>query len=118
MKPENISMVALTLFQQLFILGLSDELRSERADVIGMDNLWKIALRANDTEVSMAAIQYINTYYMEHQLKNEKEFVAQCMSYLTQAAEGLNRFGFNSYPIVIKILMFCFILVLKLKKSP
>lgn len=89
LKPENISMVALTLFQQLFILGLSDEMRSEKA-VMGMDNLWKIALRANDTEVSMAAIQYINTYYMEHQLKNEKEFVAQCMNYLTQAAEGLN----------------------------
>lgn len=84
-------MVALTLFQQLFILGLSDELRNEKADVLGMDNLWKIALRANDTEVSMAAIQYINTYYMEHQLKNEKEFVAQCMNYLTQAADGLNK---------------------------
>lgn len=90
LKPENISMVALTLFQQLFILGLAVEMRSEKADAMGMDNLWKIALRANDTEVSMAAIQYINTYYMENQLKNEKEFVAQCMSYLTQAAEGLN----------------------------
>lgn len=86
-----MSMVALTLFQQLFILGLSDEMRSEKSDSIGMDNLWKIALRANDTEVSMAAIQYINTYYMENQLKNEKEFVAQCMNYLSQAAEGLSK---------------------------
>jgi ubiquitin carboxyl-terminal hydrolase 34 len=91
LRPENMSMVALTLFQQLFILGLSDEMRSEKSDSIGMDNLWKIALRANDTEVSMAAIQYINTYYMENQLKNEKEFVAQCMNYLSQAAEGLNK---------------------------
>lgn len=90
LRPENISMVALTLFQQLFIMGLSEQICSENVDIIGMDNLWKIALRANDTEVSMAAIQYINTYYMEHQLKNEDEFVFQCMNYLTQAAEGLN----------------------------
>jgi ubiquitin carboxyl-terminal hydrolase 34 len=86
LKPENISMVALALFQQLFIMGISEE----NTDVAGMDYLWKIALRANDTEVSLAAIQYINTYYMEHQLKNEHEFVFQCMNYLSQAAEGLN----------------------------
>lgn len=91
LKPENISMVALTLFQQLFILTLSDDRRSnERSDVSGMDILWRVALRANDTEVSMAAINYINTFYMEHQLKNEAEFVKQCMNYLTQAAEGLH----------------------------
>jgi ubiquitin carboxyl-terminal hydrolase 34 len=91
LKPENISMVALTLFQQLFILTLSDERRSsERSDVSGMDILWKVALRANETEVSMAAINYINTFYMEHQLKNEAEFVKQCMNYLTLAAEGLH----------------------------
>ena len=92
LKPENISMVALTLFQQLFILTLSDERRNnERSEVSGMDILWKIALRANDTEVSMAAINYINTFYMEHQLKNEAEFVKQCMNYLTQASENLHK---------------------------
>lgn len=90
LKPEHISMVALTLFQQLFIITLSDERRNDKTDVSGMDILWKIALRANDTEVSMAAINYINTFYMEHQLKNEAEFVKQCMNYLTQAADGLH----------------------------
>lgn len=90
LKPENISMVALALFQQLFVMGITEQLKDENSDVAGMDYLWKIALRANDTEVSLAAIQYINTYYMEHQLKNEHEFVSQCMSYLKQAAEGLN----------------------------
>lgn len=56
-----------------------------------MSHLWKIALRASNTDVSLAAIQYINSYYMGQQLKLEKEFVAHCMNHLTQASEDLNK---------------------------
>lgn len=98
LKPEGISMVALGLFQQLFMLGREDIIAhpsegQEASDSVGMEHLWKIALRANNTDVSLTAIQYINTYYMEKQLKYENQFVAQCMNHLTQAVEELLRQG-------------------------
>lgn len=55
-----------------------------------MTHLWKIALRAANTDVSLAAIQYINSYYMGQQLKLEKEFVAHSMNHLKQATEDLD----------------------------
>ncbi|XP_055587463.1 ubiquitin carboxyl-terminal hydrolase puf [Uranotaenia lowii] len=96
LKPEGISMVALGLFQQLFTLGREEIIShsyegQDSSDIVGMEHLWKIALRANNTDVSLTAIQYINTYYMEKQLKYEHQFVAQCMTHLSQAVEDLNR---------------------------
>lgn len=98
LKPEGISMVALGLFQQLFTLGREEIIShpsesQESSDSVGMEHLWKIALRAHTTDVSLTAIQYINTYYMEKQLKYENQFVAQCMNHLTQAVEELERQG-------------------------
>ncbi|XP_053672069.1 ubiquitin carboxyl-terminal hydrolase puf [Anopheles nili] len=107
LKPEGISMVALGLFQQLFTLG-REELgfgqsvpggeRNRETDTVGMEHLWKIALRATNTDVSLSAIQYINTYYMEKQLKYEHQFVAQCMNHLSQAVEELNQHSDDNGP--------------------
>lgn len=95
LTPENISMVGLGLFQQLCSLARIaahyEQSSDSSLDVVGMSHLWKIALRAANTDVSLAAIQYINSYYMGQQLKMEKEFVSQCMNHLTQAAEDLDK---------------------------
>nr|XP_023025188.1 ubiquitin carboxyl-terminal hydrolase puf [Leptinotarsa decemlineata] len=40
-------------------------------------------------DVSMAAIQYINSYYMGHNLQYEDQFVWQCMTHLKAASEDL-----------------------------
>uniref|UniRef100_A0A182MX29 ubiquitinyl hydrolase 1 n=1 Tax=Anopheles culicifacies TaxID=139723 RepID=A0A182MX29_9DIPT len=106
LKPEGISMVALGLFQQLFTLGREELFgqpvdgneRDREMDNVGMEHLWKIALRATNTDVSLSAIQYINTYYMEKQLKFEHQFVAQCMNHLSQAVEELNQHSDNNGP--------------------
>ncbi|XP_053660566.1 ubiquitin carboxyl-terminal hydrolase puf [Anopheles marshallii] len=106
LKPEGISMVALGLFQQLFTLGREELFgqpgdgneRDREMDNVGMEHLWKIALRATNTDVSLSAIQYINTYYMEKQLKYEHQFVAQCMNHLSQAVEELNQHSDNNGP--------------------
>uniref|UniRef100_A0A182R156 ubiquitinyl hydrolase 1 n=1 Tax=Anopheles farauti TaxID=69004 RepID=A0A182R156_9DIPT len=109
LKPEGISMVALGLFQQLFTLGREElfgqsmeggeqQQRDRETDTVGMEHLWKIALRATNTDVSLSAIQYINTYYMEKQLKYEHQFVAQCMNHLSQAVEELNQHSDNNGP--------------------
>ncbi|ALC45917.1 CG5794 [Drosophila busckii] len=97
LQPEEFSMVALGLFQQLCsfarIAVAEYEKHSETitacSSAVGMYHLWKIALRAQSNEVSLAAIQYINMYYMGQQLRLEKEFVSQCMDNLVQAAAAL-----------------------------
>uniref|UniRef100_A0AAG5CQR3 ubiquitinyl hydrolase 1 n=1 Tax=Anopheles atroparvus TaxID=41427 RepID=A0AAG5CQR3_ANOAO len=97
LKPEGISTVALGLFQQLFTLGRGEMFYhpvdgvNHQMDTAAIEQLWKIALRATNTDVSLSAIQYINTYYMEQQLRYEHQFVAQCMNHLSQAVEELNQ---------------------------
>ncbi|XP_060650890.1 LOW QUALITY PROTEIN: ubiquitin carboxyl-terminal hydrolase puf-like [Drosophila nasuta] len=99
LRPEEFSMVALGLFQQLCSFARiamaeyekhSDSIAAN-SNAVGMYHLWKIALRAQSNEVSLAAIQYINMYYMGQQLRLEKEFVSQCMDNLVQAATALEK---------------------------
>lgn len=78
--PESITMHSLTLFQQLCNLArlavLQDvELVAGGTPVASMDYLWKIALYAHNTDVSLMAIQYLNNYYIGRQLEKEEEFV-------------------------------------------
>lgn len=40
-------------------------------------------------DVSMAAIQYINSYYMGQNLQHEGQFVWQCMTHLKAASDDL-----------------------------
>lgn len=40
-------------------------------------------------DVSMAAMQYINSYYMGHNLQHEGQFMRQCMTHLLAATEDL-----------------------------
>lgn len=93
LPPETISMTGLSLFQQLCNLARLAAVHLDRpvrdVDSIGMDFLWKIALRAKSTDVSMAAIQYLNNYYMSRQLTQEAEFVSQCMTHLEAASADL-----------------------------
>lgn len=95
--PEGITMVALGLFQQLCSLARHyEQLRGGQPLDAGMAFLWKIALRAQNAEVSLAAIQYINTYYLGQQLKLEEEFIGQCMNHLAGAVMVLTERGSGS----------------------
>lgn len=53
LSPENFSMTCLSLFQQLCsmarISAANMEMQGQDGYVIGMDHMWKIALRANNT---------------------------------------------------------------------
>ncbi|XP_071053277.1 ubiquitin carboxyl-terminal hydrolase puf isoform X2 [Onthophagus taurus] len=93
LAPENFSMTCLSLFQQLCNLAriatANMDAHGQDGYVIGMDHMWKIALRAANTDVSMAAIQYLNSYYMGQNLKHEKQFVWQCMTHLEAATKDL-----------------------------
>ncbi|CAL1294964.1 unnamed protein product [Larinioides sclopetarius] len=97
LPPESISMMALNLLQQLSSIAhlatASYDTPSSAADVSGMRQLWSIALRALNTDVSMAAIQYLNNYYINvHHgtLEKEEEFIEQCMESLMKASSNQN----------------------------
>ncbi|CAG4931724.1 unnamed protein product [Parnassius apollo] len=94
LDPETISIMGLSLYQQLcnlarMALGSGDSRDAAHPHTLAMDHLWKIALRANSTDVSMGAIQYLNSYYMGQQLQQEDDFVSKCMFHLSSAAERL-----------------------------
>ncbi|KAI4467227.1 ubiquitin carboxyl-terminal hydrolase [Holotrichia oblita] len=93
LPPEHFSMTCLSLFQQLCNLAriatANMDSHSQDGYVVGMDHMWKIALRANNTDVSMAAIQYLNGYYMGQNLQHEGQFVWQCMTHLEAATKDL-----------------------------
>ncbi|XP_018562913.1 ubiquitin carboxyl-terminal hydrolase 34 [Anoplophora glabripennis] len=94
LAPEKFSMICLSLFQQLCSLNhlltanMEGDVNKDSQNV-GMDHMWKIALRACNTDVSMAAIQYINSYYMGQNLQHEGQFVWQCMTHLKAASDDL-----------------------------
>jgi len=58
-----------------------------------MDQLWEIALRALNSDVSVMAIQYVNSYYIgfgNGMLEKEEEFVQRCMDSLVRATENVH----------------------------
>lgn len=58
-----------------------------------MDQLWNIALRASNSDVSMNAIQILNNYYINFgsgQLDKEDEFIKRCMDSLVTALNEIN----------------------------
>ncbi|XP_072159450.1 LOW QUALITY PROTEIN: ubiquitin carboxyl-terminal hydrolase 34 [Bemisia tabaci] len=103
LSPYTISMTALRLYQHLCDLMTSpnhpDRAFSDKqegststksSDAVALTHIWKIALRAYNTDVSMAAIQYLNNYYMvSRQLSREEEFINNCMSHLSEATSDL-----------------------------
>ncbi|KAL3873492.1 hypothetical protein ACJMK2_036602 [Sinanodonta woodiana] len=94
LNPESMCMTGLNLFQQLShlsrIANASSDNPLNEDKVSGMDQLWSIALRALDTDVSITAIQYLNNYYINYGngiLEKEEEFVKRCMESLVKASD-------------------------------
>ncbi|KAL4111819.1 hypothetical protein QTP88_015704 [Uroleucon formosanum] len=96
LAPESYTMTALSLFTQLCNMAQqqvsSDYLLLARnGHAAAMEHLSRIALKALNNDVSMAAIQYINNYYMMNlQLDKEDKFISECISNLSVAADTLN----------------------------
>nr|XP_033794971.1 ubiquitin carboxyl-terminal hydrolase 34 isoform X3 [Geotrypetes seraphini] len=68
----------------------------------GMDQFWGIALRAQSGDVSRAAIQYINSYYINGKtgLEKEHEFISKCMESLMIASSNLEQDSRSSLTII------------------
>ncbi|XP_064464002.1 ubiquitin carboxyl-terminal hydrolase 34-like isoform X1 [Ornithodoros turicata] len=87
LPAATTSMTALNLLQQL------SSQAQEAASACGINQLWEIALKALSTDVSMAAIQYLNNFYFNvHHgtLEHEEEFIQRCMKSLSVASDALS----------------------------
>ncbi|XP_069090498.1 ubiquitin carboxyl-terminal hydrolase 34 isoform X1 [Pleurodeles waltl] len=105
LKPESISMTGLNLFQHLCNLArlaTSAYDGGSNSELCGMDQFWGIALRANSCDVSRAAIQYINSYYINGKtgLEKEQEFISKCMESLMIASSNLEHNAQSSLTII------------------
>ncbi|NWQ77721.1 UBP34 hydrolase, partial [Columbina picui] len=105
LKPETISMTGLNLFQHLCNLArlaTSAYDGGSNSELCGMDQFWGIALRAQSGDVSRAAIQYINSYYINGKtgLEKEQEFISKCMESLMIASSNLERDSHSSLTII------------------
>ncbi|XP_048258866.1 ubiquitin carboxyl-terminal hydrolase 34-like isoform X4 [Haliotis rufescens] len=107
LRPETMSAIGLNLFQSLSQLArvanasLNNPLSEDQ--VCGMDQLWSIALRATNKEVSMTAIQYLNNYYISFgnsMLEKEEEFIHRCMKNLVAALENVKKDTCGSFQII------------------
>ncbi|KAK3093520.1 hypothetical protein FSP39_016701 [Pinctada imbricata] len=107
LKPECMSMIGLNLFQQLSQLTRIADTSSEQPlsedKMCGIDQLWSVALRANNTDVSITAIQILNSYYINYgngQLEKEEEFVQKCMESLTSALTDIEKNTENNLLVI------------------
>ena len=90
LSPETMTMTGLNLLSQLTTLVQMADGYSEAADpeaapgpaASSMTQVWSIALRAASTDVSMKAIQLLNSAY----LGRGEEFLITCMEHLTRVA--------------------------------
>ena len=85
LSPEAMTMTGLNLLSQLTTLvQMADtgdlETRTE-SETSSMKQVWSIALRAANTDVSMKAIHLLNSAY----LGRGEEFLITCMEHLTRA---------------------------------
>lgn len=97
--------MALELLQTLSGCLLSSNKSNESIDSTAIRQLWDIALRCLNTDVSMTAIRHLNVYYINLQphstrLQKEEEFIKRCMDYLETASKCLNENEEKSLTII------------------
>ncbi|GAB6022101.1 hypothetical protein CHUAL_006244 [Chamberlinius hualienensis] len=109
LQPETTSMTSLNLIQHIGnVTRTHGHGQTAESEAEGMDQLWGIALRANSTDVSMAAIQYLNCYYINGHpktLEKEEEFIEKCMCSLTSVLPDIEKGDESSLMVVQRALI-------------
>ncbi|CAH3140586.1 unnamed protein product [Pocillopora meandrina] len=96
LPAEKFSMTGLHLLQQLYkMFKHADVKPCDPSKVLcGIDQLWNIAVQVRSSEVSWAAITYLNSLYINANggaLKFEDEFIQRCMNIIGGASKQLNQ---------------------------
>lgn len=107
-----ISQTALHLYQELFKIykysfhqqqlqlantesptSVANLISFKQIESSAIDYIWKLAFKSSNKDVSLAAIQFLNSHYVQvdtiSNIENEVLFVNKCMGYLNEACLGL-----------------------------
>jgi hypothetical protein len=84
LDPNHFSQTALHLYQELFkIYKYSSnnsiiENNNKQIESSAIDYIWKLAFKSSNKDVSLAAIQFLNSHYIQQQTasdNNETQFI-------------------------------------------
>lgn len=95
LDPNSFSQVALHLYQELFKIykfSYSNSDSFKQLEASAMDYIGKLAFKSANTEVSVSAIHFLNSHYVQSEhiaQKQEEEFINRCMFYLNEACLGI-----------------------------
>ncbi|BFZ12255.1 hypothetical protein BsWGS_15296 [Bradybaena similaris] len=113
LEAETMPMIGLNLFQQLSnitCMSIHGKPALTEDQACGMDQLWEIALKANNKAVSTEAIHILNNYYINYgggSLDKEEEFVQRCMNRLMKTMHTLTEDPAGKLPIIQRGLFLC-----------
>ncbi|RMZ98753.1 ubiquitin carboxyl-terminal hydrolase 34 [Brachionus plicatilis] len=89
LEPNNFSLSALHLYQELFKIYKSssgeNEEQAKQMEQSAIDYILKLAFKSTLNDVSLSAIQFLNS----HHCNNEGEFVQKCLEYLKKSRHRL-----------------------------
>lgn len=113
LNPNNFSQTALHLYQELFKIykysfrqqqqdflsesGVPEAnlVNFKQIELSAIEYIWKLAFKSSNKDVSLAAIQFLNSHYIQHDMitsvENEEQFIQNCMKYINEASERLQK---------------------------
>lgn len=102
LDPNQFSQTALHLYQELFKIykysynqlqsqqTAIENLNNKQIESAAIDYIWKLAFKSSNKDVSLAAIQFLNSHYIQtdniSNIENENQFIDRCMCYLMNEA--------------------------------
>jgi len=106
LDPNHFSQTALHLYQELFKIykysfnqtivvaaaaaavesNNNNNNNTKQIETSAIDYIWKLAFKSSNKDVSLAAIQFLNSHYIQtdniSSVDNENQFIDRCMCYL------------------------------------
>ncbi len=105
LDPNNFSQTALHLYQELFKIykysyqqqqSQSTSIESshfKQIELAAIEYIWKLAFKSSNRDVSLAAVQFLNSHYVQvdtiASTDSEVQFIGHCMGYLNEACDKL-----------------------------
>ena len=111
LDPNSFSQTALHLYQELFKIykysfqqqlnsnenentkSLANQANFKQIESSAIDYIWKLAFKSANKDVSLAAIQFLNSHYIQSDtitnVGDEIQFTNRCMNYLKEACHDL-----------------------------
>jgi len=105
LDPNHFSQTALHLYQELFkiykysyqqaqsSITPAESCHYRQIELAAIEYIWKLAFKSSQKDVSLAAVQFLNSHYVQADTiastDSEAQFIDSCMDYLNEACQKL-----------------------------